>query len=107
MIFESLKSNKIDYTAFIYFKEIKDKISMSDEQREDLYKYEALKYKKELESESLENSFKRTNLTEFIRESSAGKRNPIVQDRCRASVVCDYLKRHLESFETFINALEN
>lgn len=107
MIFESLKSNKTDYTAFIYFKEIKDKISMSDEQREDLYKYEALKYKKELESESLENSFKRTNLTEFIRESSAGKRNPIVQDRCRASVVCDYLKRHLESFETFINALEN
>lgn len=107
MVFESLKSNKTDYSAFIYFKEIENKIRMTNEQKEDLYKYEALKYKKELELDALESNFKKSNLSEFIRQSDEGKRSSIVQNRCRAVVVCNYLKRHLDSFETFLNALEH
>src|SRR5690606_37600139 len=107
MIFESLKSNKTDYSAFIYFKENQNKIRMTNEQKEDLYNYEALKYKKELELDALESNFKKSSLTEFIRQSDEGKRNSIVQNRCRAVVVCNYLKRHLDSFETFLKALEH
>lgn len=91
--------------AWLLYEELEDKLTVSNPVKKRLYARQLSRYKKELEREvaaSGNRKFHREILERFQKmESKSG----VVQNRCRSIVVSNYLRKHLNDFETFKNAI--
>lgn len=107
--FVEIKVNRFSSSAWLLFDDIKSRLNTSITVKKRLYKMQNKKYLHELELDVKANG-KRHHHMELLqtaqKNSSIGKLNLIVQNRCRAIVVCNYLKKFKE-FEEFKKAIEN
>ncbi|MBE99343.1 hypothetical protein [Flavobacterium coralii] len=94
--------------AWMLYEDIEHKIVLADEVKERLYRMQEKKYYKELDAEARSKKehvkFAQT-LQDFLKNKKSGKRNGVVQNRCKSIVVCNYLKKYLTDYETFKNAI--
>ena len=106
-LFDSLKSNKTDYSAFIYFDELKakGKIILSKEETRELYFKEAKNYEAELKNDVFRNPLNKISLTNFQQDLKTQKWNPIVVNRSKSSAVSNYLMQ-FKTLDEFIKQFE-
>ena len=106
ILFESLKSNEIDYSAFIYYNQLKNKINLSQEQVLELYNSGLKKHERELQQEAFKNPLKKIDLQSFQTELKSKKWNPIIIQKSQSVAVCNYLKK-FKNFDEFLNEFED
>lgn len=105
LLFDSLKSKKTDYSAFIYYDELKAKGKVSQNETLKLYDIELKIYEQELKEEVLLNSNKKIQLTNFYNENAKSKWNPVVVSRTKSAAVSLFLKG-FSSIDDFLKVFE-
>lgn len=108
MIFEDVKSGKIPEEAWLLYDDVKDKLTFTEEQRENIYRNQEHLYIQELKREKAANPRNRSvleSLENALRIKESKKYNGVVGKRCKSIVVCDYLKNHVKDYETFKSAI--
>jgi len=106
-LFESLKTNKTDYSAFIYYDELKskNKLVLTKEQVLEIYNIEAKIYESELKNEAFKNPLKKIDLTTFQEQQKKKDWNPIIISKSQSAAVSQYLKQ-FNTLEEFLKAFE-
>ncbi len=101
--FDEIQSNRFSSSAWLLFADVESKLNTSPTVKKRLYRIQNKKYLIELEND-VKAQGKRPHHVELLetaqKNSSSGKLNVIVQNRCRAIVVCNYLKK-FKDFEEF------
>lgn len=107
-VFDEIQDLKFSGSAWLLFQDIESKLKTSNAVKKRLYRMQDKKYLKELALDVKEQG-KRPHHVELLetaqKNSSKGKLNVIVQNRCRAIVVCNYLKR-FKTFGEFKNEID-
>lgn len=107
--FEEVQSNRFSSSAWLLFADVESKLNTSIPVKKRLYRIQNKKYLFELELDVIKQK-RRPHHVELLetaqKNSMNGKLNVIVQNRCRAIVVCNYLKKFKEFCE-FKKAIEN
>lgn len=110
MLFNEIKENKFSHSAWCLYKdlEIAGKINITDEGKIKLYQAELKKYIpiQKAEYRKKEALIANNLIADFQKSIDDGKKFAYVQNRCKAIVVCNYLK-NLKTFEEFLKALDN
>lgn len=106
-LFKSLKTNKTDYSAFIYYDELKskNKLVLTKEQVLEIYNIEAKIYESELKNEAFKNPLKKIHLTTFQEQQKKKDWNPIIISKSQSAAVSQYLKQ-FNTLEEFLKAFE-
>lgn len=98
---EDLQQGNTDYSAFIFYDRLEDKINLSNEDKKRLFAYEKKKYELELKEQAKTNYLKRNVYKEFMQSFEKGYKEVII-NRSKAIAVCEYLKQFKElPFEDF------
>lgn len=105
ILFESLKSSKTDYSAFIYYDELKAKGKIDPQDAINLYDDESKTYEIELRKEAFEDSKKRFSVNSVLEKLKSEKWDPVIVSRTKSAVVSKYL-RQFEKYEDFLKAFE-
>ena len=108
MIFEDLKGGKVPEDAWLLYDDVKDRLTFTDEQRENIYRNQEHLYIQELKRQKAANPRNRSvaeSLENALRIKESKKYNGVVSNRCKSIVVSDYLKKHVKDFETFKAAI--
>lgn len=107
MVFHSLKEKKHCYDAWQLYEELESSFKTSTDVKKRLYKIQEKKYRKEVARDARNGvpKFKQV-LDALVEDINAGKKNGVVQNRCRSILVCNYLKKYISDFETFKSALK-
>lgn len=105
LIFESLKSKKTDYSAFIYYDFLKSKGKVSKDEALELYETECAIYQNELEIEALEHPNKRFSITTILEQVKSNKWDPVIVNRTKSAAVSNYLSQ-FESLDVFLKEFE-
>lgn len=110
MVFEDMIEKGYSPDAWLLFDELESsgKVLISLEDKIKLYKEQEKIYFQEIKAEYNSNpgvpQYKHS-FTYIAEQIQKGKKNRVVQNRCRSIMVCEYLKAHLKDFETFKTAL--
>lgn len=105
ILFESLKSKKTDYSAFIYYDELKSKGKITQDEALKLYDYEAKIYDVELKTEAFENPNRRISIENILKQVKSAKWDPVVVNRTKSTVVSRYLMQ-FDTIELFLKEFE-
>lgn len=94
--------------AWLLYEELQEKIPQTNEQKKNLYNQQEFIYLQELKNDAAKNVGRRTYLDIYEnaqKNSKEGKRFAVVQNRCRAIMVSNYLKQFKKDFQQFKNAI--
>ena len=107
-VFDDLNKNGKSTDAWLLYDDIKDKLIQTNEQKKNIYKQQEFLYIRELKYDAEKNKGRRS-YTELLESAqnmkSNGKYIPVVQNRCKAIMVCDYLMQFKNDFEQFKKAI--
>jgi len=107
--FDEIHSNRFSSSAWLLFADVESKLTTSIPVKKRLYRIQNKKYLVELEND-VKAQGRRPHHVELLetaqKNSSNGKLNVIVQNRCRAIVVCNYLKK-FKDFEEFKKQIDD
>lgn len=108
-VFSDIQSKqKFSSSAWLLFSDVESKLSINNATKKRLYNLQDRKYLRELEHDVISQK-RRPHHVELLetaqKNSNTGKLNAIVQNRCRAIVVCNYL-RQFKTFEEFRKEVE-
>ena len=94
--------------AWLLYDELSEKLTQDNEQKKNLYKQQEFIYLQELKNDAIKNSGRRKYediYTEAQKNSQQGKRFAVVQNRCRAIMVSNYLKQFKKDYQLFKKAI--
>lgn len=86
LVYQEIKDQGFCHQAWLLYDQIECETKYNDEEKKRMYNYELAKEKK-------------NRIAKGIREKLEG--SEFIKNRCKALIVCNHLKRHLESFEHF------
>lgn len=107
-VFEDINQKENIMDAWLLYDDIKDKIIQTNEQKKNIYKQQEFLYLRELKYDADKNKGRRVYaelLANAQNLKSNGKYIPVVQNRCKAIMVCEYLKQFKSDFEQFKKAI--
>lgn len=114
LVFEDIQDKGISPDAWILFDELEKagKIDVSVEDKKKLYSEQLNNYLNELKQDynkNLGNEKFRHSLDYLLGQIKDGKKNRVVQNRCRSILVCDYLKKFkdLETLKSELASYDN
>lgn len=103
VVFEDMQRQKFSYDAWVLYEELESRFSTPNEVKKRLYRLKMRQYLQELKK-STDKQGRRTDqlqmLTDIQLKANEGKLSGLVQNRCRAAVVCNYLK-NCKTFQEF------
>lgn len=105
LLFESLKSKGTDYSAFIYYDELKAKGKITQEEALKFYDLEAKLYKLELKAEAIDNPKRRFTINSILEKVKSSKWDPVIVSRTKSTAVSKYLMQ-FETLESFMAEFE-
>lgn len=94
--------------AWLLYDEIQEMIPQTIEQKKNLYKQQEFIYLQELKYDAAKNIGRKKYLEVYENaqnKSKEGKLFAVVQNRCRAIMVCSYLKQFKNDYQQFKNAI--
>ena len=106
--FKDIQERDYSADAWILYEDIEQKLSQTIEQKKNLYKQQEFIYIQELKKDANKNQGRRSYTEAFEnaqKNSREGKRLAVVQNRCRAIMVCNYLKQFKNDYEKFKEAI--
>jgi len=101
--YERIKENGYDEMAWLIYPYIEKKLTLTPEEKKDIYKQEEVKY-----LNALRNSDKKSDRYEFRtfpKHEQTGRYNSVVQTQCKIRMVIEYVKPHLATLEAFLQAI--
>lgn len=109
-VFEEIRSTGFSHDADYFHAQLKEKNKLKNwnkEMRERFYKKVEAKYLIKTELQVQSGNVTRNFLSQLKRDAMKGNPRNEVLIICKKIMVCNYLKKHCESFEEFKNALHN
>lgn len=109
-VFSEIQTKKqFSSSAWLLYSEVENKLTVDNSTKRKLYSLQDRNYLRELEHDVIAQK-RRPHHVELLQRaqinSSSGKLNAIVQNRCRAIVVSNYLKK-FKTFDEFRKEVEN
>lgn len=95
-VFNEISNKRFMPSAWIIYSEVKDKVNTALKVQQRLYRWQFKKYTKEYSREIKSKGYKKHHqdlLDLIIKNNNEGNGSGVVQNRCRAIVVCNYLKK--------------
>jgi len=105
--FDEISKTNYSSSAWILYPDVEEMIVVSVAVKKRLYNWQFKKYVKEYKSEIKSKGNKKHHeelLQEIIQRNNKGKASGVVANRCRAIVVCNYLKK-FKTLEEFLKAI--
>lgn len=101
--YERLKNDGYDEMAWLVYPYIKNKLTLTSEQRKNIYKQEEVKYINELKQNGSKSDYQKA--IGFPKHEQTGRYNSAVQTQCQIRMVIEFVKPHLATLETFLKAI--
>ena len=101
--YERIKNDGYDEMAWLVFPYIKNKITLTIEEKKAIYKQEEVKYLNALKQSDKKSD--RYEFKTFPKHEQTGRYNSAVQTQCQIRMVIEFVKPHLATLETFLKAI--
>jgi hypothetical protein len=108
-VFVDMVKNKFSSDAWLLYNDLQDRIFISADVKRRLYRIQNGKHIKELQAEVSKNGnreYHKQILADFQKKSGSGNKSAVVQNKCKSIVISNYLKKHLQDFESFKKAID-
>lgn len=101
--YERIKERGYDEMAWLIYPYIKNKLTLTIQQKKDIYKQEEVKYINELKSTGIKSDYHKA--IGFPKHEQTGRYNPAITTQCQIRMVIEFVKPHLATLETFLKAI--
>ncbi len=101
--YDRIKKDGFDEMAWLIYDRIKNKITLSAEERKNIYKQEEVRYINELKQSGSKSDYQKA--IGFPKHAQTGRYDSAVQTQCKIRMVLEFVKPHLATLETFLNAI--
>lgn len=101
--YDRIKNDGFDEMAWLIYDRIKNKITLSAEERKNIYKQEEVKYINELKTSGDKSDYQKA--IGFSKHEQTGRYNSAVQTQCKNRMVLEFVAPHLATLETFLKAI--
>ena len=101
--YDRIKSDGYDEMAWLVYPYIKNKLTLTAEERRNIYKQEEVKYINGLKQSGSKSDYQKA--IGFPKHEQTGRYDSAVQTQCQIRMVLEFIEPHLATLETFLKAI--